>query len=272
MKYTFEEIRLTMQSLKDFESKELAELVLSTIWSYGKEFIPSLYGIYEPLTCKTSISNYDELVKLWLNADKNSLLTGCSFGQLLAESKGKKNVSYSVRWDKSNYFHFNSFSMTAGLSFLKNKDVFQRFIDICERLIILIEPVHGEIVNHSFPDSLSPKNLRIRLPELNAFVIFGEPYVKMFGKEKLLKTPCFKTKEIWENTIILQLVEDIFNPVDDFVRNRIKEYLGKECFVETGKTYRNYKDGKIPDFDFSDIIYDKNKTMLEYEIRKRDKL
>jgi hypothetical protein len=72
----------------------------------------------------------------------------------------------------------------------------------------------------------------------------------MFGKDKLLNTPCYKVEEINDNTIVLYLSKSVFEPIFSNVRAEVKEYLGRDCFVEEGKTSHNYKNGKVSEFYF----------------------
>jgi len=109
------------------------------------------------------------------------------------------------------------------------------------------------------------------LPNITWGTIFGEPYINMFGKEKLLNTPCYKTETIGEKAVFLQASESIFNPVEENIKNKIKKYLDEDAFVWGGKDYRSYKTGKVPEFDFSEILYDKAKLIIEPQVKTRQR-
>ena len=48
------EVSFGIMSLKDFESKDLAQSVLSTIADAGPFFFPTVYDVYEPLPANNS--------------------------------------------------------------------------------------------------------------------------------------------------------------------------------------------------------------------------
>jgi hypothetical protein len=281
---SYELIKFKMFSLRDFESESFAAAVLKEIWASEECFIPKRFGLYK-MNGKVEGNDFSELIKLWMNSENNSLNDNCSQGKLFAERKGSNSVIYSMSWKKSNNYSFNTFSITASIKLLSNENKLKSFMNICYKLAPLIEPVYGEMSNWSFPEALTAIDLMVRIPELNYMVIFGKPYIELFGKDKLLNTPCFKVNEITEDIISLQLSDSVFNPVEDSVRTEVKEYLGKDCFVENGKIahdyrdgtfeedgklYPKYRDGITPVFDFTNTTYDKNKPLRDYDILRRD--
>jgi len=123
-----------------------------------------------------------------------------------------------------------------------------------EELIILFNAVKARIHNNT--QGLQAIRLDIIHPELAHKEYFGRPYIELFGKERLLSTPCFRTEEIREDLISLQLSPDIFTPISAEVREAVKQHLGVNAFVETGTDFREYKDRDtlVPKFDFSNVI------------------
>lgn len=134
----------------------------------------------------------------------------------------------------------------------------------------MFEPVYGEIANWSLPGVGQPFDLRIRLPEINWMLILGEPYIRMFGRDKLMSTPCHSVRAIGEHTVALQLTENLFEPVPADIRKAVKEHLGEDAFVEEGKYYRHYKTGRVPEFDFSTVLFDPTQPIEEPQIRTRN--
>lgn len=273
MANTFGLVDLTIMSLKDFQDAELAESVIKKINEYGKDFIPNVYGIYQPLKNKYDSENIHNVVQLLMNEDnnKNSVQNFYASGQLLMEKKRGHKVSYQMRWEKDNQTRFNFFNLSVDIVYLKNDIGFQKFMNLCNDLILLLEPVHGEIVNLSFPGWEEPKNLTVRHPEINWMVLFGRPYIDLFGKEKLLSTPCHSVRIIGDSVIALQLTEHLFEPIPSCVRMAVKKHLGEDAFVGEGKSYRSYSKGKVPKFDFSGILFDKRNPIVEPAIRIKQK-
>ena len=273
MANTFDRVSLNIMSLKDFQDAELAYCVIKKINEYGEDFIPSAYDLYQPLKKKYDPNNISEIVRFWMNEDNNIKNAQDSYaaGQLLMEKKRGYKVSYHMEWEKDNQARFNFFNLSIDISYFNNENRFQQFKNLCNELVLLLEPAQGEIVNLSFPGWETPINLRVRHPEINWIAYFGKPYIDMFGREKLLSTPCHSVHTIGDNVIALQLTDSLFEPIPQSVRSTVKRHLGEDALVEEGKSYRSYKTGKVPEFDFSNVLFDKTKPIVEPQIRTKQK-
>lgn len=265
------EVSFGIMSLKDFESKDLAQSVLSTIADAGPFFFPTVYDVYEPLRHKCNTNDIDELVRVWLNEENVSVTSQNSYGmgQILMEHRRKPKISYQMHWEKGQQERFNYFIMSADSEFLMEENNFQTFLSLCMKLSVLLDPVQGEIVNCAFPGWDTPINLQVRHPELHWMAFFGKPYIELFGRDKLLNAPCYSTKSIGDNIIALQMTESPFHAVTDEMRNAVKTYLDSEAFVENGKSYRSYKTGHVPSFDFKNVLFDKTAPIIQPSIRLR---
>jgi hypothetical protein len=273
MDYTFPTIGLSLSSLKNFQDRELATRVINTICEFDKDFLPSKYDINDPLTMKFNPQDIGEAVDLWMN-DKN--IQECNkneyaSGMLLLKAYEKSKASYMVIWYKKNEIHFNAFFFSANIEFLQKQNNFRKFMDLCIKLIILLEPVHGKIINESFPGGHEGMALETRLPELQWMNFFGQPYIDLFGREKLLSSPACKIELIGDNLIALQTTEDVFSPIPNDIREKIKRYLGENAFMWDGKrsiAYKN-KENLVPEFDFSNVLFDKTKPIIVPQPRRR---
>jgi cytochrome P450 len=70
--------------------------------------------------------------------------------------------------------------------------------------------------------------------------VFGPPYVKLFGRERLLSAPVANVRELAPDTIRLQLTEDVAAVSDDpeafeEARERVQRHLGKEAFFDSSR-------------------------------------
>ena len=269
MENVFNQISCSIMSLKNFESRELAQEVLNAIADAGPQFFPTVYGVYEPLRRKCNMKDIPELVSVWLNDENAEVMAQYHYGmgQLLMEHRGKPKVSYQMHWEKCQQARFNYFILSADSEFLADAENFQAFLALCMKLAILLETVQGDIVNCAFPDWVSPINLRVRYPELHWMAFFGVPYIELFGRNKLLNAPCYGTKAIGENLITLQMTQSPFEEVTDEMRSAVKTYLDPEAFVENGKCYLSYKTGHVPHFDFSNVLFDKSAPIIQPSIR-----
>lgn len=269
MNYCADLISFSCSSLKDFQNAELAKSVLKEINEAGQDFVPTVYGECEPLKIKYNPSDCSPLVRLWTDErdDPESAQYPYAEATLLLEKRGKHGVAYQMHWEKDQQVRFNYFIFSVDSVYARNKIVFQNFMTLCERLLPLFEPVQAQIYNKELPDWYNPKNLRVRHPELHWTNFFGKPYIELFGRETLLSAPCYRAYEISDDLIALQMSEDPFEPIPSSTRAAVKKHLGEDAFVEEGKSYRAYKTGRVPSFDFSNILFDKTKPIVEPQIR-----
>ncbi len=268
MNYTFPVIAVKFKCLNDFYNRELATKIIELINSYGKDFMPDKFDNYQPLKKKYNLENLDEVLEGWLNEEGNSVNKEYMMGSLLMDKSRSSKASYMVSWKKTQEPNFHFFSFDCNIDYLKKNGNLSKFLELCSKLCLILNPVQGEIVNCMGKHTFAPLDLRLRHPELQWLNIFGKPYIELFGREKLLNTPCYKAYELSEDIIIIQLTESVFEDIPDEVRLKVKEYLGKDAFVELGKSSHNYKDGIAPNFDFTDVLFDKTKPveLEEFEI------
>jgi hypothetical protein len=263
---TFNIFDFSLMSLEDFQDNELATSVLSTINSFGNDFIPQKIDVYEPLKVKYDPDNLGNAIKLWLN-EKNAKRCVDDFGEaagqvLMAKKRGHK-VEYMMTWHKGKEPQFNAFSVGVDIQYFTSDERLEYFLDMCKQLIRILNPVHGKLCNCKYSDWGEPINLQVRLPDVLWVTLLGKPYIQMFGREKILSTPCYRVEELGEDLIWLQATKSVFEPVPQEVKNAIKEHLCKDAFVWDGKDYRHYKDGVVPDFDFSAVTLDSTKQSLQ---------
>lgn len=269
---TFNTVSLSIMSLKDFQDAELAEQVFQEINKAGKDFIPDVYGEDEvSAKIKYDPAHHDPLIRLWTDEGDGMTDTMRSFAScwLFMKKRGTPKTNYLMHWQKDQQARFNYLVLTVDLGYMRHEDNLQRFIDLSNHLLLLLEPVQAGIWNKMLPEWYDPTNLRVRHPELAWINYFGKPYIDLFGREKLLSAPCFRTFEIGEDLIGLQMTEDLFQPIPSDVRYAVKKHLGEDAFVEEGKWYRSYKTGLVPEFDFSNVLFDPSKPIEEPQIIKR---
>jgi hypothetical protein len=94
--------------------------------------------------------------------------------------------------------------------------------------------------------------LRHWLPDVFWGTVFGPPYVRLFGKERLLTVPAFSVEELGPETVYVQLTERIADTVEDHdgVQSRrklFKEHLQSNAFYVPGKGYDWRERGPVGD-------------------------
>jgi hypothetical protein len=73
------------------------------------------------------------------------------------------------------------------------------------------------------------------LPQLPWGTLFGAPYVRLFGRDKLLSGPAAVVEQLGPEMVYLQLTRHITDVADDLpayfaLRRRVKEHIGADCF------------------------------------------
>jgi hypothetical protein len=102
---------------------------------------------------------------------------------------------------------------------------------------------------------ISSKDLQNRVPDLFWVTVFGEPYVEMFGRERLLSAPAYETQLLTSGIVMLQLSEVLTDVENDpskvnATRSRIKTHLGQDAFFQSNLPPQ-YK-YRAPRFTFPD--------------------
>jgi hypothetical protein len=275
MDYTYPSIGFKILSLKNFQDRCLASKVICKI-NEIEDFMPKKFDVFQPLKRNYSPSDISEVIDVWMNDKMNQecLKEEYAEGLLLMKASSRSKASYMVTWKNENTIHFNFFSFSVNTEYLKQKNNLDKFLDLSKEFIHLLEPVQGEIVNESFPGAFKPLDLTIRHPELQWMNFFGKPYIDLFGKEKLLSAPAYRVESLGSNVIAIQTTDNVFEPIPDTVREKIKRYLGENAFVWNGKRawdYNKKTDNIAPHFNFSEVFFDKNKPIIEPQIWKRKK-
>lgn len=79
------------------------------------------------------------------------------------------------------------------------------------------------------------------LPDLRWAQVFGPPYVRLFGLEKLLSAPAYKVEQIGPEAVYLQLSESLFDMHEqyelvDAERQKVKAHLDDNIFFDPKKS------------------------------------
>lgn len=84
-------------------------------------------------------------------------------------------------------------------------------------------------------------NLTRWLPDLRWAQVFGPPYVRLFGLERLLSSPAYKVEQIGPEAVYLQLSESLFDMHEqyeavDAERQKVKAHLDDNIFFDPKKS------------------------------------
>lgn len=273
MSMNFETVAIHFFSLKNFQDEKIASNFFETLNKYGDEFIPDKFDYYEPPKRKYNSDDYSDALDMWLNTKANEISSINEFASshmIMKKSKGYK-VEYNVTWKKDNTVSFNTVSIIVDLDYFNSSNNVNVFVEFFKELTSVIEPAYATVRNAKLNGWDEPINLTKCLPSMGWITVFGSPYIQMFGKEQLLNAPLFRVNEISDNLVCMQSMKTIFEPIEYETQSKIKEYLGEICFAANGKDYRSCKDGKVPSFDYSEILFDSTKPIIVPQIKTRKK-
>lgn len=258
MRKEIKNVGMSLLSTKDFQDEKVVLNILEKI--NNSPFVPDVYGFSEPLKYKYDIGDTLGPARIWMHEDVNKKLSkyNQAAGSLMLQAKNEEKGVFDFNWSKiENKPEFNYASFIVGIDYLTEDENYKEFTKLCKKMILEIEPIYGFITNYNLFNSRAPYNIKIRLPEIRWMNFYGKPYVEMFGKEKLLSAPCYKAEVITEDIISIQATEDLFKDIPDEVKSDIKMHLGEDAFVWRNKDAISYKDGKVPNFDFSGVLFKK---------------
>ncbi|HYV12690.1 MAG TPA: hypothetical protein VE980_17445 [Pyrinomonadaceae bacterium] len=217
-------------------SKEEGKQFLEKWVALAPQYAPERYGGYEPVRSLFDPENIDAAVSDWdfsfLFTRRKPRMRGTIF---MGDNRGTTHGWIKIAFEyKPDLF-----------SLLK-----QFFMEICtgfeaEFACMQLMPGKEEDLR------ITTHRLRQGIPDLYWLTLFGKPYVKLFGRERILSSPNAIIEEPKPGMFSIQLSEDISavatNSDELFqIAQRIKQHLNNNAFfdIELGRDYAY----NIPEF------------------------
>jgi len=234
---------------------------LDMVRVYCEQFpgvLPEKWGWQEPLNRVFDAQNLEMLIP-----DSNE----CETIDWQRKTRPKAEGSFRVRWlsmsPKVMDTHA-SVNVTVELGDVEQDSLVAslKALSMCVRadfavLEVLTESYRGfamESGSAPYGDRfmLSTHVLRHWLPDVFWGTVFGAPYVKLFGKDRLLSAPVAIAEEIGEDMVYIQLTERLIDTVNSpsavqQCRVQVKKHLGIDAFFESGRGYDRLKRGPVGD-------------------------
>ena len=113
--------------------------------------------------------------------------------------------------------------------------------------------------------SVYSHRLQKKLPDIFWCQVFGAPYVRLFGLEKLLSAPAFKVEQLGPEMVYIQLSESLFDMHEryaevDAVRQRVKAHLDDNIFFQPKYTENHVY--RTPNFQFPEVPTEPKESLL----------
>jgi len=225
-------------------SEESGRQFLTVLQSIAPDLMPQKYGDTEPIRRQFCFSKIDDALQLW----KDVFLWRRKKPKLLGRywagtNHGIHDVVYisieSCQLDIQlliNVLFEESRAFNATIGYIhKTYNEEKNDLEFYKKSVM------------PFNQGLTTYDLRKGLPGICWAMFFGEPYITLFGRELLLTSPAFKTKEL-SNGIYLQLTDNIDVSEKEYVefnsiRNEVIRHLNNSAFAYLGDTEK-----RIPEF------------------------
>jgi hypothetical protein len=239
-----EKIYIEIQTPLLLNTRREHEMILDLWASHIPEYLPDRYGNSEPIDRVFDLSKRDEI------------LTHFRWPFLAVKEKPKVDTSIWMRSPKKLLHSSWKLSFTFGQVNINHLILFLRAAakaleaDFCCLTMLTDSEIDFGRRNRTawnldkkatrFFFSIHSQFLQQCLPDVYWTTIFGDPYVKMFGKDKLLSAPAHQVEALSDSLISIQMTESLesvkANPTA-FVeaKMRLKSFLGDDAFFRPGK-------------------------------------
>lgn len=249
MSNLFEALGFSLSSLADFEDAELARHVVKRLLTLPKNLAPEKCSAFEPVDQPLDPSDPESAVRLWLNPEanaRNKVRLGEAAGSLMLESS--KKAAYHVDWQKAAQPSFAYIGGNAPLNLLRSEPrMLMEFVNLSKELAVATQAVYGEVRNMSFKGWDAPMDLVKRLPDIPWASVYGELYISLFGRQRVLNAPFHRIEELPSGALWLEASASPFEQVSEEAKARIRQHLGEDAFMSGGRW--RYTDGRAPRFE-----------------------
>lgn len=256
---------IQIESIRSFyKSTDFLEAV-STHCNYLSEYMPEKWGWYEPLKCSFDPNNIYAL----LEKERPSNVWWKRLSPHKAEG------SWLTRWESTVEDVGNthaSVCLTIYEDMLQDKvcEYLQKISSLTEADISFIDGIHPNYQNLADQNNwslfggndlrLTTHTLRHWLPDMPWGIVLGPAYIRLFGKNRVMKTPAYKVEELGKEMVYIQLtpkMKDIHSEYEMVMSARIsaKQHLGEEHFFRKNLAYDSQehpekagKVFKVPEF------------------------
>ncbi|HJV74035.1 MAG TPA: hypothetical protein VJ654_07430 [Noviherbaspirillum sp.] len=221
------------------------------------ELMPDVWDIVEPFKRPFTVQNVRETISSWPGAQfdffwkrKTVPKAWGVFSRLVWNARGARHAHIRM------YVNLSRDLEKRIITYLKHTSIkFGGHYGYFDTLV-------GQYRDTGLKNKAAPGAMAIHIPshQLQTFLpdilwsqVFGPPYVRLFGLEKLLSAPAYRVEQLGPETVYIQLSESLFDMHEryetvDAIRQQVKAHLDDNIFFKAdnpeGHVYRT------PDFQF----------------------
>ncbi|WP_147284562.1 GIY-YIG nuclease family protein [Pandoraea pulmonicola] len=222
------------------------------------EITPEKWGWWEPLDCDFDRNNLRDLIP-------GSGISETVYWQ--RKKLPKSEGSFAVRWRSKSpavsdtharigfTVELKQIEQASLVSYIKNAStVFSADIAFFDVLTPEYTEFSVESGSAPYGDRLMVVThlLRHWLPDIFWATVLGPPYVRIFGKDRLLSAPAYAVEDLGPETVYVQLTKNLADAYErgselQLARNSFKEHLRSNAFFVEGKGYDRLQKGAVGD-------------------------
>lgn len=239
--------------------REDGKLIFDLWKKYLPRLLPDNFGNWEPIDRKFDSENYERMLESWqwpFLAVKTTPAVNASIWMRKALHQ-KLHATWAISLEAG------SVSQSELLEFLQAASVALNADFGCLHLLTASEIARGRMSKvvlvldkraTKFRFAIGSKDLQQRIPDLFWATVFGAPYVKMFGLDRMLTVPVYSSRALSDGAVLLQTTEnlsDVESHTREFeeVRSKAKSHLGPDAFFCSARMDNFYS---APQFIFQD--------------------
>ena len=218
----------------------------------GGRWAPERWNTIEPIRKPFSKNCEGEILKRW--TEDQPAGSGNVWNDLMFRRK-KPRVLIQVHAQRWGAAELNWIWMELEAKLFSTADGPDRLKAILRALVSWSDGVYGSVYysgqGHKRIVQMSPLQ---RLAQAYWLNFFGQPYLDMFCRERILRAPCHAVEEVPGHGLLLQAAPRFDSPeiIDsDKLLIALEEYLGLEAFA--GRGYPQVP-CRVPSFDLSETI------------------
>ena len=239
--------------------REDGQGVLDLWKTHLPDLLPDFFGNWEPIDRPFDPQKIDAVLEHW----KWPFLTIKKKPSVEAEvwmRKGAKQQLHATLFFK---IETAAVAQARLLAFLKAASVRLKADFACIHLLTPAELERGrknktvrplDKTGKKLTFFLASKDIQQRMPELYWASVFGDPYLKMFERDRLLSTPGFAVESLSNGAVLLQLTDKLADVAErpgvfDDARAQAKVHLGIEAFFQPDLADSHVY--RVPFFEFA---------------------
>ncbi len=253
---------INILSPRTLKSKEEGKQILHLLTNSAWKVAPDYYGNDEPIRNRFEPSQPEEALRLWrysfLWKRKRPHIQGSVWMDIVERRERRKHGIMSVSTESA------SLDENAMVTFVQDAAKLLTADFAFTHLLTPPDVEKWRFTETVFPLDLEKRtkfhlmvttfDLRKYLPDLYWGTIFGAPYVRLFGRSRILSAPAYQVRELSQGMIYVQLSESLSDLRTNYegveaVRRGVKQHLDSNAFFDPSKGEEH--EYNIPQFAFA---------------------